>query len=165
MPKNYLVIKNEIHTLSNNSLVVLMTTVLSRGIPFRFTASGQSMTPFICNNDLITCESPPFHLYIGDVVAFIHPDHGNLIVHRVVKLEKTQRYLIRGDNAFEPDGNIEHANILARIICVERNGRRVKIGLGSERIIIAFLSLHGLILPIFTPIQWVTTKYHRRCVK
>jgi hypothetical protein len=57
------------------------------------------------------------------------------------------RYLIKGDNALEPDGVISKDNILGYVTRVQRNGRNIFAGLGPERYIVALLSRRTLIFP------------------
>ena len=132
-------------TLSMPVLVELLRAVLDRGEPFRFEAPGFSMSPFIQDSDAITV-SPLSGAAprLGDVVAFLRPDSGKLIVHRVVG-KRGDAFLVRGDNAEEGDGLVPRANILGRVTRVERDGTRVYLGLGPERYLIAFLTRWGLL--------------------
>jgi SOS-response transcriptional repressor LexA len=139
-------------TLSMPALVELLRAVLERGEPFRFEAPGFSMSPFIQDGDLITVAplsgASPGR---GDVVAFLRPGSGKLIVHRVVG-KRGNAFLIRGDNAEESDDLVPAENVLGRVTKVERNGRRVRLGLGPERYLIAFLTRRGLLRPL---LLWV----------
>ena len=133
----------ELH-LSGQALLDLMQTVLSRGSSFRFKAKGWSMSPFIRDGDVITV-SPLAgkHPRMGDVVAFTRPDNGSLVVHRVIAQQKGH-VLVRGDGVAElPDGLVPLSNILGRVTRVEREGRRIGLGLGPERRIIAWFSRRG----------------------
>ncbi|MBU0493049.1 MAG: S26 family signal peptidase [Chloroflexi bacterium] len=129
-------------------LIGLLQAVLERGKPFRFEAPGFSMSPFVRDGDVITVTSlsgaSPGR---GDVVAFLCPDSGKLVVHRVVG-ERDGAFLIRGDNAEEGDGLVPRANVLGRVTKVERDGKPVRLGLGSERYLIAFLTRWGLLRPL-----------------
>ena len=134
---------------SSHELIALMRDVFARGMPFRFRATGWSMLPFINNGDVIIltpiAKQPP---RIGEVVAFIHPETGNLIVHRIVG-QKGSTHLFRGDaNTDQADGLIPIQNLLGRVSQIERNGRRVWLGLGPERVLIAWLSRMGLLIPL-----------------
>jgi len=123
----------------------LLKAVLEKGKLFRFQAPGFSMYPFIRNNDIITiapltdrCPSA------GDVVAFIHPDIGKLVVHRVIDCSDNT-FLIKGDNTGMPDGLVPRENIFGTVILVERAGRNAVAGLGYGRGAIALLSRYGLL--------------------
>jgi hypothetical protein len=135
--------------LSGQALLGLMREVLARGLPFRFRARGWSMTPFIRDGDVITIS--PFRNRVpgvGEVVAFIRPAAGNVVVHRVVARHGTAS-LIQGDSASGyADGIIPAENLVGRVTRVERNGRNVWLGLGPERTVIAWLSRARLLIPM-----------------
>jgi hypothetical protein len=139
-------------TLSIPVLIELLRAVLDKGKPFRFEATGGSMSPFVRDGDVITVsplsDSSP---RLGDVVAFIRPEDGKLVVHRVVG-ERDGFYLIRGDSASNCADVIPRANILGRVSRVERNGKRVYLGLGPERQLIAFLTRGELLWPLLRPV-------------
>lgn len=130
-------------SLPGPALVGLTREVLDRGLPFRFSAPGFSMSPFIRDGDVITLA-----LYqagscrAGHVVAFVRPDTGCLVVHRVVAVSETG-CRIRGDNSPEEDGEIPHSQILGRVTRVERAGNPVRFGFGPERVVIALFSRRG----------------------
>ncbi|MFH2219772.1 MAG: S24/S26 family peptidase [Pseudomonadota bacterium] len=135
-------------SLPGPAFVDLLQTVLEKGMRFRFQASGFSMSPFIKNGDVVTvyplAECSPV---IGDVVAFIRQNAGKLVVHRLVR-EKNGSYLIHGDNTPGSDGLVGKSNILGCVKQVERNGKKVLMGLGPEKYLIAFLSRAGVLPPL-----------------
>jgi signal peptidase I len=130
--------------LSGAGFTVLMEAVLEKGVPFRFTAHGNSMTPFIRDGDVITVA--PGRIRFGDIVAFARPHGGKLTVHRVVGISR-DGYLIKGDNLLMPDGCVPRTTLLGRVVGVERRSRRMRLGLGIERVVIAFLSRCGWLIP------------------
>jgi hypothetical protein len=101
----------------------LLGAVHEKGAAFRFKAAGLSMTPSICNHDVITISPlegiPPF---VGEVVAFRHPRTGRLLIHRVVR-KKQGTFFIRGDSLRYTDSHIPRENILGVVTAVERQGR------------------------------------------
>ncbi len=130
-------------SLSGEGLVELLQGVLSRGALFRFRATGFSMSPLIRDGDVLTLRAPDRESPgRGEVVAFVHPTLDKLVVHRVVA-RRGNCCITRGDNTFEDDGLVPNRNILARVTNVERRGRRVSLGLGVERHVIAFLAARG----------------------
>ena len=148
--------------LSKTGLVDLVQAVTERGKSFRVKAPGFSMYPFIRNLDTITISPlPAAGPRTGDVVAFLMPGTGSLVVHRVVAVTK-QGYLIRGDNTLEPDGLLQRSSILGQVTRVEREGRTVFFGGGPERSIIAFLSRRGFISPSFHLIYRLISPVFRR---
>ncbi len=135
-------------TISGPVLVELLRAVLERGEPFWFEAPGFSMSPFIQDSDVITVAplsgASPGR---GDVVAFLRPGSGKLVVHRVVG-KRGDALLIRGDNADKADDLAPAASILGRVTEVKRDGKPVRLGLGPERYLIAFLTRWGLFRPL-----------------
>ncbi len=135
--------------LSGHALLELMRTVLARGVPFRFCARGWSMAPFIQDGDVITVSPLRQGLPgVGEVVAFVRPGAGNLVVHRVVA-RRGADFFIQGDSVPEnADGIIPLENLLGRVTRIERNGQDVWLGLGPERSVIAWLSRTRLLVPL-----------------
>lgn len=135
--------------LSGKALIELMQAVHAKGLPFRFSAGGHSMAPFVKDGDVV-CVSPLASRAPGpgDVVAFVHPETKLICLHRVLSVNG-DRFLIQGDNMPEkPDGMIPREAIVGWVTRVERAGRRVRLGLGSERLLLALLSRWGLLAVI-----------------
>jgi len=158
MTSDYVKADRETRSLPNAAFAELMAAVLDKNAPFRFTAPGFSMSPFIRNEDAITIA--PGRLRYGDVIAFVNPFRGELTVHRIVHVSRAG-YLIKGDNAPEPDGRVPGSSIIGRVIRVERRGRQVRLGLGVERIAIAFLSRRGWL----TPLVWTVWRFIKPVAK
>jgi hypothetical protein len=109
------------------------------------------MEPFVRDGDVITVtplqQAEPV---VGHVVAFVHPESGNLVVHRVVA-RQGDSYLLQGDSGpRHGDGMIQRENLLGLVKRVERNGRDIGLGLGPERALIARLSRAGRLMPLRT---------------
>ena len=134
---------------SGQALAELMRAVLARGRFFRFRARGWSMAPFIRDGDVITVAPLDRKLpAIGAVVAFIRPEAGNLVVHRMIARHATG-VVMQGDSiATCVDGLIPLENLLGRVIRIERNGQAIWLGLGPERILIAWLSRARVLIPM-----------------
>jgi len=131
--------------LSGVAVLELMRAVLAMGVPFRFCARGWSMAPFIRDGDVITVAPLAGPPGLGEVVAFVRPEAEMLVVHRVVAI-RGDAPLIQGDSVPEcTDGVIPLQNILGRVTRVERQGQAVWLGLGPERLLIAWLSRSGLL--------------------
>lgn len=130
--------------ISGQALLDLMREVLARGRPFRFRARGWSMTPFIRDGDVVTVA--PLgggRPSVGEVVAFQRPETGRVVVHCVIA-QAADGCFIQGDGgpACE-DGLIPGENVLGRVTRVQRDGRDIWLGLGPERVLIAWLSRTG----------------------
>lgn len=135
-------------SFSGPAFLELIRAVLDRGVPFRFKARGVSMHPFIRHGDVITI-TPLFDNLprYGDVVAFVRPKVSTLIVHRVVG-KRDGAFLIKGDNTAYFDEPVPTASILGSVTKVERDGKEVYLGLGPERLFIAFLTRRGIFSPL-----------------
>jgi len=136
----------------NLSITELLSTLVDKGLSCKFQAKGHSMSPFIKDGDAITVSpkvgcSPRF----GDVVAFIHPRTEKLFIHRVV-WKRRDAYIVKGENTLESDGLIKKENILGVVTEVERKGKKVFLGLGPERFLIALLTRKNLLLPVLLPV-------------
>ena len=149
-------------SLSGPALQEFLRAVLARGSSFRFKARGFSMHPFIRDGDVVTVspggDGKP---RLGEVAAFCHPETLNLIVHRVLA-RRPGGYLLRGDNAPEEDGLIPPAFVLGRVTRVERRGRRLRLGQGPERRVLALLARYDLLQPVLQRALWLLRPLLRR---
>jgi signal peptidase I len=148
--------------VSGPDLIELLQAVLDKGVPFRFRVKGFSMSPFIKDDDVITV-SPLSNdlIHSGDVVAFIRPEMKKLVIHRVVG-KQGEYFHIKGDNVPDTDELIPKANILGHVTRVERNGKKIYLGLGPERFLIAFLTRRGFLFPLFHPMWRMIRPIFRR---
>lgn len=126
--------------ISKEVLKELLLAVIEKNASLRFQARGGSMSPFIKDEDTLTIspmakDGPK----LGQVVAYSKLDSDNLVVHRIVG-KINGGYLIKGDNTSCLDGLVRRQDILGYVSAVERKGKRVRLGLGLERILIVFLS-------------------------
>ncbi len=143
--------------LPNGYFAEILSSVIERGVPFRFQASGMSMSPFVRSGDVLTISPVTGTLKLGEVVAFRLQAGGRFAVHRIIKMAN-HGFLIQGDNCAGPDGWMAPDSILGRVTRIERAGREIHLGLGGERSILASLSRAGLLIPLVKPARWV---YHR----
>ncbi|MEW6186144.1 MAG: hypothetical protein AB1585_10445, partial [Thermodesulfobacteriota bacterium] len=142
--------KGSDYLLSGKALLVLMEAVLQQHRPFRFQARGFSMAPFIRDGDILTIT--PFTTgrpQWGKVAAFIDPRSGLPILHRIIGIRKLA-FLTKGDNPFnQSDGWIPRKNLLGLVTEVKREGKKVRLGMGPERFLIALWSRMGVWRPAF----------------
>jgi len=148
--------------LSGQALVELLRAVLDKGVPFRFRAKGHSMSPFIKDGDMITI-SPVKNgpVGFGGVVSYINLKRKRLFVHRVVRRVGGD-YLIKADSSIDSSTWVPKENILGSVTMVERNGKQVRLGLGPERFLIAFLSRAGLLSPFLSPLWKLARPFLKR---
>jgi signal peptidase I len=85
---------------------------------------GGSMYPFIKSGDRIELEPVKNGSFIkkGDIILFRKNNY--FYVHRVIK-KKGQNFITKGDFSFGSDGAILQKDVLAKAICIHRNGRRI----------------------------------------
>jgi signal peptidase I len=150
--------------LSQPAFIDLMRATLAKGVPFKFRARGSSMHPFIKDGDLVTVSPLKAHSPgVGDVVAFVQRETEKLVVHRAIRINANS-YFMKGDATAGGDSPVPAANALGMVTKVKRGNKRVFIGLGPERFIIAMLARKGLVIPVvyvaaklFRPIRSVMT--------
>jgi hypothetical protein len=150
-------------SLPKRSLTGLLIDVLHKGAAFRFRARGFSMSPFIKDKDVITVV--PLSSYepsLGDVVVFISPGTEELVIHRLVGKRDSSHVLIKGDNLPALEHLVAKRRILGRVERVERDGRKVALGLGPEKALIALLSRRRLLLPLLLPVWRIIRSILRR---
>jgi len=130
--------------LSNLRQRELMQAVLGRGAQFRFEALGFSMYPFIQHGDTLTIAplTDPARLRPGVVAAFIQTENETMAVHRLLAVQGDQ-VLFQGDNNPEGDSPVSLKQILGVVTNIQRDGRRVSLGLGPEGLWIAWLQRRG----------------------
>jgi len=134
--------------IEHNDLIDLIRKAVGKGASISFRALGSSMSPFIKNGDLVTLsppDNPPPRS--GDIMAFLHPHTGGLIVHRLVKT-RGGHFIMKGDNRYGTDGSVPKEGLLGRVTGVKRGGKDIKPGLGPERLLIALFSFTGLLVPL-----------------
>lgn len=111
------------------------------------------MIPFIRGGDFVTiAPASRVRLRRGDIAAFARAETGPIVIHRVVQVHQ-DGLLTRGDNCPEPDGLIPFSRILGYVTRVERDGRKLRLGLGPERRLIALLNRAGLLTRMLLPVR------------
>ena len=121
----------------------LLVDLLRSGTSVRLEVTGHSMSPLIRGGDVVTIEPLSGRRpSLGEVVALA--PGGRLLVHRLGGWDR-DRAVCRGDVAAHADPVPSADELLGRVTRVERGGRRVRLGLGVERLPIALLSRVGLL--------------------
>ena len=110
------------------------------------------MHPFIRDDDVVTVEPLGGRdLCVGQVIAF-RTEGARLMLHRVVRVcadgRDGERVEVRGDNRAESDGWVSAVDVLGVVTRVERHGRRVRLGMGRERTLVAGLSQRSALQPL-----------------
>ena len=120
----------------------LLQDLVRGGRVVRVRVTGHSMSPFIRSGDTVQIEPLVARVRFGDVVAAV--SNGRLLIHRLVSFG-SEPLATRGDVALLDDTALAAADLLGRVTVVVRGGQRVRLGLGVERILLAWLSRLGLL--------------------
>ena len=133
-----------------------MRETLAHGNTFRFRAPGRSMEPFIRSGDTVSIAPfSPSQPQLGDVLAFLHPLDDRLLVHRLIKKDGG-KYLVKGDNLLDHnDGWASADRLLGKVTRVDRGDRKIRFGLGFEKVVIALLSRRNWLVPIVNHLRRV----------
>ena len=116
--------------------------VLRAGGAVSLVATGHSMTPAIRSGDRLAIEPLGAVPRTGDVLACA--TDGGLVIHRVVG-RRGGRLVVRGDVAPASDPPVPIEAVLGAVTRVERGRRRIRLGLGPERVLLAWFSRVGLL--------------------
>lgn len=128
------------NTEMNLGQLEVLQAVLAEGRAFRMTALGNSMYPAIRSGDVLTVEPLDNRTpQPGRVVAFVHPETGRLIIHRVLTAAG-DGWRLRGDNCPMDDGIVTREAMLGVVARVERNGRDIRCGVKWGGTLIAYLN-------------------------
>ncbi len=128
MKAAHLALKTQTSALGFSHFGDLSAELLSLGFGVRFRAPGTSMHPTIRHGDLITVEPvAPSNLNRGDIVLY-HLQNG-FIAHRLVNIEEKNGcgliFFLRGDASTTCDAPVQPAQVLGKVVCLERGQRRI----------------------------------------
>ena len=135
--------------LSNTGQLELLRAFQRAGAFLRTTVRGASMSPFLRDRDVVTVA--PLNgrePRVGDVVAAAVGQPERLVIHRVVA-RCPGGWLIRGDACQRADGVVAPADLVGRVVRVERHGREVRVGVeagAAGGALIAALSRSGALV-------------------
>lgn len=104
----------------------LLLEALARGRTVSLTARGGSMWPFIRDGDRLTLAPLDRAARVGDVV-WVRAGTAPGPIHRVRRIDRERRVCVQGDASIVPDGWFRQADLLGRVVAVERRGRRVRL--------------------------------------
>ena len=149
-------------TVNESSLLDMMKSTLGGGKSFRFRARGGSMGPFIKEGDVVTIAPINGRLPgLGDIVATVNGAAGRLFIHRVTR-KNSEEYVTKGDAADSDDGPVSANQILGCVTCVERGGKKVRLGLGQERRALGFLSGKGFLAPLVANVHNILKSLNKK---
>ena len=117
--------------LDRAGFAALATEILGGGNTLRFRARGGSMWPFIRGGDCAEVQvADAASIRRGDVVL-VRTGSGRLLVHRVRWIGRAGEEVAlwtQGDALAKPDPMIRAAQVLGRVVAVERGGRHLRLG-------------------------------------
>jgi signal peptidase I len=117
-------------SLDRVGFAALATEILRGGNTLRFSARGGSMWPIIRNGDWAEVQAiSAASIRRGDVVL-VRTGSGRLLVHRVRWIGRAGDEVAlrtQGDALAHPDPLIHAAQVLGRVVAVERGGRRLRL--------------------------------------
>lgn len=117
---------------------------LGDGSPLEVPVQGFSMSPFLRPGDRLVIESlAGAEPRLGDILI-LSLGGSRWMAHRVIARTSTA-WLTRGDAAPACDPPVKTEEIRGVVREIRRHGRRRRLGLGPERIVIAWLSRCGLL--------------------
>lgn len=104
----------------------LAREVLAYGKPFRFTARGSSMQPFILDGDEVNiCSVDSLKIRLGDIL-FARTGSDALVAHRVIRIKEDdgeRLFELQGDDCNRSDGFIAARNVLGKVCQVRRGDK------------------------------------------
>jgi signal peptidase I len=104
--------------------------LLTSGYRLRFLAPGRSMQPAIAEGEAITVERiSAGEVKIGDII--LYRAERSVIAHRVEKIgrdrDRVTFLLLRGDASEDCDDPVLPAQVLGKVVAVDREGRRIDV--------------------------------------
>ncbi len=135
----------------------LAMELLGEGLDVALRVTGSSMSPFLRSGDIVTVVPIATRKpRVGDIVVRRHGVR--LLVHRLIAIqtpEPEMHWQTRGDAVAWPDPAVEGDEVLGVVVGVEPKGAVRRCSLGAGRRLIAWLSAHGLLLPLLVPVRIV----------
>ena len=122
----------------DGALLDVSVTLLAQGYSVRFSAPGMSMGATIRDGEAITvAPAEAGEITWGDIVAYRRGYR--VIAHRVVGLCHRDRadtaFLLRGDAAFACDPPVAPAQVLGKVVSVERRGRHLRVSSRQAKLV------------------------------
>lgn len=108
--------------MPENKLEVTQCLEISNDVPVM--TEGVSMRPMLRQHrDVVVIKRVDRPLKKHDVVAYNIPSKDKLVLHRIIKITRDGRYIIRGDNTYRREYGITDDKIVGVMKCFYREGR------------------------------------------
>jgi len=109
-----------------SEMLPIITEKISSGGEVSIPITGSSMYPTLKQGrDYAVLFKAPEHLKKGDI-PFYRRENGRFVLHRVVG-EDENGYILCGDNQTEKEYGVKHEQVIAVLIAVERDGKRIPV--------------------------------------
>ena len=116
----------EVKKVRLSEMLPIITEKISSGGEVSIPITGISMYPTLKQGrDYAVLFKAPEHLKKGDI-PFYRRENGQFVLHRVVG-EDENGYILCGDNQTEKEYGVKREWIIAILIAVERDGKRIPI--------------------------------------
>ncbi|HEX8092112.1 MAG TPA: signal peptidase I [Blastocatellia bacterium] len=115
-------------TVSHSEIFLdLSAELLGQGYRVRFRPKGGSMHPTIKDGEAVNIEPvEPADVRRGDIILYKSGISRGVIAHRVLGVNKSEgkvtSFVLRGDASRTSDPPVEPAQVLGRVVSVEREG-------------------------------------------
>lgn len=128
--------------ISNGEFIAAMQDAFERGQQLKFTPSGTSMLPMLDGKtDTVTFAPRPEKLKKYDVVFYLRPRTGQVVLHRLVRFAKDGTYVFSGDNQYYYEPGVRDEDILALMISFTHRGKERSVNDFSYRFYIHCMML------------------------
>ncbi len=127
----------EVETDIRQAAIELRDAVAAASGFQRFVYKGSCMNPILVEGDhLLVKKVRPEDLFFGDIVVYRKQDQ--FMVHRFLCCRPGKRntfeIITKPDNRFENDNPFKQANLIGRVVAINKNGKRIKLHSGFKPI-------------------------------
>ena len=106
--------------VENKEFLDISEEILEKGKQFSFMARGNSMSPFIREDDTVVISPISGTIGVGDIVL-AKTNQGTPVLHRIIKFSPIG-VVTKGDAVREDDGFIPAENVLGKVVQVSGEG-------------------------------------------
>lgn len=141
--------------MKETRLAALSAEVLKSGNRLRFRAKGGSMYPFVRDGDVLLVEPCSSEdIRIGQVIYY-RARWGGMVAHRVTGQERRNGaalLITKGDSCPGADRPIVPGQVLGRVTALERDGKRIPMDRGWQRLAAVFWTPFSAYSPVLYPV-------------
>lgn len=128
--------------ISNEEFLDVLRVVFEHGQQFKFAPSGRSMLPMLDGKeDTVTLAAKPDKLKKYDVVFYLRPRTGQMVLHRLVRFAKDGTYVFSGDGQYYYEHGVRDEDIRAIMVSFTHKGKKHSVDDLSYRLYIRRMML------------------------